>query len=292
MKKIIVGLLLVLLTLAIVLALWLFGRPGQLPVVDYAVSTSTSTSTEPVMVFGPQVNEVITSPVTISGQARGLWFFEASFSVKIVDANGQLLGIAPAQAQVDWMTEDFVPFQTMVEFTQPSTSSGFIILAKDNPSGLPENDAEVRLPVRFGLDSISVTTTAQRMVKLYYYNSGRDQDEQGNIQCSRQGLVAVERQIPISQSPIKDTLELFLSSPIIEADKAAGLTSEFPLLGVSLDSLLLKDGNLTMRLLDPNNKTSGGSCRVAILRAQLEALARQFPEVKSVKFEPAELFQP
>lgn len=292
MKKIIIGLLLVLLTMAIVLALWLFGRPDQLPVVDYPVPTSTPTSTEPVVVFSPQVNAVITSPVTISGQARGLWFFEASFPVKIVDANGQLLGIAPAQAQADWMTEDFVPFQTIVEFTQPSTSSGFIVLAKDNPSGLPEHDAEIRLPIRFDLDSILTTTTAQRTVKLYYYNSSRDQDEQGNIQCSRQGLVAVERKIPISQSPIKDTLELFLSSPITEADKAAGLTSEFPLAGLSLESLLLKDGVLTIRLSDPNNKTGGGSCRVAILWAQLQATALQFPEVKSVKFEPVELFQP
>lgn len=292
MKKIIIGLLLVLLTMAIVLALWLFGRPDQLPVVDYPVPTSTPTSTEPVVVFSPQADVVITSPVTISGQARGLWFFEASFPVKIVDANGQLLGIAPAQAQADWMTEDFVPFQTIVEFTQPSTSSGFIVLAKDNPSGLPEHDAEIRLPIRFDLDSILTTTTAQRTVKLYYYNSSRDQDEQGNIQCSRQGLVAVERQIPISQSPIRDTLELFLSSPILEADKSTGLTSEFPLPGLSLQSIVLKDGHLIIRLSDPNNKTSGGSCRVAILRSQLEAVARQFSEVEVVDFEPAELFQP
>ena len=212
--------------------------------------------------------------------------------MKIVDANNQVLGLAPAQAQGDWMTNDFVPFRTTIEFSQPTTSTGFIILLKDNPSGLPEHDAEVRLPVRFDFDSISATTTAQRMVKLYYYNSSRDQDEQGNIQCSRQGLVAVERKIPISKSPIKDTLELFLSSPLTEADREAGLTSELPLAGVSLIDLALRDGDLIVKLTDPNNKTSGGSCRVSILRQQLEAVVRQFPEVKTVDFQPAELFQP
>ena len=84
----------------------------------------------------------------------------------------------------------------------------------------------------------------------------------------------------------------FLSSTLTEADRGAGLTSEFPLAGVSLIDLALRNGNLIVKLADPNNKTSGGSCRVSILRQQLEAVVRQFPEVKTVNFQPAELFQP
>lgn len=289
MKKTIIGLLLIILLALLGLVIWLFSRPGQ---VSKPNEYPQINKQEAVVVVSPLPNSVINSPVVIKGKARGLWFFEASFPVKIVDANGQELGIVPAQAQADWMTEDFVPFEVTVGFNQPSTSSGFIVLSRDNPSGLPKNDAEVRLPIRFDLNSISAAIAPQRTVKLYYYNPSRDQDEQGNIQCSRQGLVAVERQIPISQSPIRDTLELFLSSPILEADKSTGLTSEFPLPGVSLQSIVLKDGRLIVRLSDPNNKTSGGSCRVAILRSQLEAVARQFSEVEVVDFEPAELFQP
>ncbi len=293
MKRVIIGLILLSLTAAVILAVWLAGRSEQLAVGrDSQLPTNGLLDDSPVVLDSPLAESIINSPVAISGRARGRWFFEASFPVKIVDANNQVLGLAPAQAQGDWMTDDFVPFRATIDFSQPTTSTGFIILLKDNPSGLSEHDAEVRLPVRFDLDSISATTTAQRMVKLYYYNSSRDQDEQGNIQCSHQGLVAVERKIPISKSPIKDTLELFLSSPLTEADREAGLTSEFPLAGVSLIDLALRDGDLIVKLTDPNNKTSGGSCRVSILRQQLEAVVRQFPEVKTVDFQPAELFQP
>ncbi len=293
MKRVIVGLILLSLTAAVILAVWLAGQSRQLAVGrDSQLPANGLLDDSPVVLDSPLAESIINSPVAISGRARGRWFFEASFPVKIVDANNQVLGLAPAQAQGDWMTDDFVPFRATIDFSQPTTSTGFIILLKDNPSGLSEHDAEVRLPVRFDFDSISATTTAQRMVKLYYYNSSRDQDEQGNIQCSRQGLVAVERKIPISKSPIKDTLELFLSSPLTEADREAGLTSELPLAGVSLIDLALRDGDLIVKLTDPNNKTSGGSCRVSILRQQLEAVVRQFPEVKTVDFQPAELFQP
>ena len=54
----------------------------------------------------------------------------------------------------------------------------------------------------------------------------------------------------------------------------------------------LKDEVLTLEFNDPNGKTVGGSCRVGILWFQIEATAKQFPEVKEVRFLPEELFQP
>ncbi len=292
MKKIIIILVLFLLASSIILALWILGSSDRGIAPTNPTSTNNLGVAAPAMIFSPLAESTINSPVSISGQARGWWFFEASFPIKIVDANDQLLGIVPAQAQADWMTADFVPFEAIVEFSQPSTSSGFIVLVKDNPSGLPENDDEIRLPIKFDFNTSSTTTLPQRTVKFYYYDASRDQDEQGNIQCSQAGLVAVDQLMPTSISPIKDTLKLFLSSPLAESAKATGLTSEFPLSGVLLDDLALRDGNLTIRLSDPENKTIGGSCRVSILREQLEAVAKQFPEVSSVSFEPAELFQP
>jgi len=97
----------------------------------------------------PRPNELIQSPLEIKGEARGYWFFEASFPIKLVDEKGNELGMAIAQAQSDWMTEDFVPFEAKLEFQKPETKKGFLILKKDNPSGLQENDDELRMPVRF-----------------------------------------------------------------------------------------------------------------------------------------------
>lgn len=102
-----------------------------------------------VQVISPPVYSSITSPVKISGQARGYWFFEASFPVKIIDENGAVLGQNIAQTNENWMVEDFVPFALEIYFTESVTKTGYIVLEKDNPSGLPENAEELRWPVKF-----------------------------------------------------------------------------------------------------------------------------------------------
>lgn len=110
--------------------------------------------TDLIKVTEPKTNQVITSPVTIKGEARGQWFFEASFPVSIVDSNGTILVQTPAQAKGEWMTEDFVPFEVTLSFPIPETTSGTIILQKDNPSGLPEHNNKIEIPVLFFSDSV------------------------------------------------------------------------------------------------------------------------------------------
>ena len=142
--------------------------------------------------------------------------------------------------------------------------------------------------------SYSVCKRAQKIL-LYYYNPEKDKDETGNIKCSRDGLVALERQIPVSQTPIRDTIELLLKGKenLTESDLTKGITTEFPLEGFELKSLNLKeDGTLILEFKDPLNKTIGGACRVSILWFQIEATAKQFPQVKKVQFLPEVLFQP
>src|SRR3989344_1342555 len=52
-------------------------------------------------------NALLTSPYTVRGEARGTWYFEASFPVRLVDANGNLVVQWHAEAQRDWMTGEF-----------------------------------------------------------------------------------------------------------------------------------------------------------------------------------------
>ena len=49
----------------------------------------------------------------------------------------------------EWMTENFVLFLATLDFTQPATDTIFLVLKKDNPSGLPEHDAQIEIAVRF-----------------------------------------------------------------------------------------------------------------------------------------------
>lgn len=104
----------------------------------------------PIVVFEPVPNAIISSPVLIKGQARGSWFFEASFPVKLLDGNGKPISSGIAQAEGEWMTNDFVSFRAELSYNGfSSTTSGVLVLKKDNPSGMRELDDELILPVRF-----------------------------------------------------------------------------------------------------------------------------------------------
>ncbi|MCU0653511.1 MAG: GerMN domain-containing protein [Candidatus Pacebacteria bacterium] len=131
-----------------------------------------------------------------------------------------------------------------------------------------------------------------REISLYYYNPARDLDDMGNIACGREGLVAVPREIPVTQTPIQDAIRLLLAGRTTDKEREAGITTEFPLAGVKMKGANLKDGVLTLEFADPQNKTSGGACRAGILWFQIEATAKQFPEVKEVRFIPETIFQP
>lgn len=92
----------------------------------------------------------ISSPVTITGQARGNWFFESSFPISIVNWDGLIIGQGIAQAKSDWMTEEFVPFEAKITFDKATyKNNGSIILQKDNPSGLKEFDDALEIPIFF-----------------------------------------------------------------------------------------------------------------------------------------------
>lgn len=63
---------------------------------------------------------------------------------------GALITNGIAQAQADWMTEDWVPFTATLTFpAQLSGSVGQLILRRDNPSGESQYDASIVVPVQF-----------------------------------------------------------------------------------------------------------------------------------------------
>lgn len=240
-----------------------------------------------IFVQTPHAYEEISSPLRVKGRARGFWFFEASFPVRLVNENGKELAVAIATAKTDWMTTEFVDFEAELSFPTPAAEKGFIVFEKDNPSGLPENADELKIPVVF-----SRYARKTREVVLYYYNPALDMGASGNILCSRKGLAAVQRIISLTKTPIQDAVKLLLKGELSQNERGTGFTTEYPLEGFSLKSASLKDGTLTLEFSDPNNKTGGGACRTGILWFQIEATAKQFAGVQEVLFNPEELFQP
>lgn len=105
----------------------------------------------------PRPGEPISSPVTLTGEARGNWYFEASFPVILVNWDGLIIAEGHADAQGDWMTTDFVPFKATLTFVRPFinesnasyASRGAVIFKNDNPSGDPARDAALEVPIVF-----------------------------------------------------------------------------------------------------------------------------------------------
>lgn len=91
--------------------------------------------------------EQVTSPLVLRGEARGTWFFEGSFPVSLVDANGTLIANGFVTATGEWMTEEFVPFEGTLQFEVAGPTPATLALQRDNPSDLAQNDAAARFAV-------------------------------------------------------------------------------------------------------------------------------------------------
>ena len=106
-------------------------------------------NTHSIRVYVPQQDEVIESPLMILGDAKGEWYFEGSFPFSLQDMEGKELATGFVTATGDWMTEDYVPFKGVLEFDPGEASEGKLEFMKDNPSGLPENDENFFVYVKF-----------------------------------------------------------------------------------------------------------------------------------------------
>jgi len=231
-----------------------------------------------VIVASPRSGETITSPYIFRGEAKGMWYFEATFPVKVVDLEGKIIGRGIAHADGDWMTENFVPFSGTIEFAvkAPASATGYgaakgekgeIIFEKDNPSGLPQNAGELRVPVIFG----SETTMP---VSVFFGNSAKGSSED----CSK--VFPVTRQISKTSAVARGALNELLKGTT-ETDLDGGYFTSINA-GVKIQKLTIENGVAEVDLSNDIEKAVGGSCRVTNIRAQIEKTLLQFPAVKSV----------
>lgn len=153
----------------LIIGFWLLRHNAEAPVLTDVDETGVSADADlvveeftfeakPNLIRVTTVNpgQAIETPLSIRGEARGYWFFEASFPVVLTNWDGLIIAEGFAQATDEWMTEDFVPFTVTLEFDSPYhvgdpdfMKRGTLILQKDNPSGLPEHDNALEIPITF-----------------------------------------------------------------------------------------------------------------------------------------------
>ena len=227
-----------------------------------------------IKIDSPRPNQIIESPLSIKGEARGFWFFEASFPVKLFDDNGFLLGVMPVQSLGDWMTEDFVSFDTFFPFAVPSTKKGRLVLEKDNPSGLPEHADELIIPVYFK-EALDIT---QDFMTVKIFLSDSNFVNEPYFDCSQ--TIAVERQAPKTLAVAMTSAESLLRGATQEEINKGFVSNINP--GVRVQSLTIENSVAKVDFNEQLEFQVGGSCRVAAIRAQITETLKQFPTVNSV----------
>lgn len=217
-------------------------------------------------IASPREGETVTSPLVVTGEARGGWYFEASFPVRLEDASGRVLAEVPAQARGEWMTADDVPFVAELTFSVPRLTPGRLVLRKANASGLPEHDGE---------RSLAVMLSPLRSVQVYFMNVRLDPE----ITCEK--VWPVERVIQPGVDPKLAALEALLAGPTneeITGSYSTGINSGVVVNGLALDPDSVAHADFSARL----DEAVAGSCRVSSIRAQITATLRQFPDVREV----------
>lgn len=236
---------------------------------------NSNTAIPTVKLTSPDLNSELSSPVAVEGEMPGTWFFEASAPIKILDANGKVLAQGPVQAQGDWMQTGPVQFKGTFSFT-PTTPTGVLVISKDNPSGLPENDQSVSFPLKFKVSGTSDTKPTSTMaVKVYFGNSSYNPNAED---CNL--VYPVSRTIPKTVAVGTAAIEQLLAGPTAKEKSADYYTSINP--GVKLKSLTIKNGTAYADFDETLEQGVGGSCRTSSIISQIKTTLKQFSTVKDV----------
>lgn len=247
--------------LALVATLWLLPDRNGAPAVDGAVTDSR------VRVTSPRPNAIVSSPLTVRGEARGQWYFEADFPVRLVDETGAEVASAVAPARGEWMTEEFVPFEVSLTFEEPATGTALLVLDRSNPSGLAENAAQVAIPVRF-----RESAPAKRAL-LVFFNSTASGDDR----C--EAVWPVPRAAEPSTDPARAALTQLVGGPTA-AERNRGYLTNIPP-GVGIRSLRI-DSDTAYADFDSTLNRVAGSCRVMAIRSQIEETLLWLPGIEAV----------
>lgn len=116
-----------------------------------APQTSSPPSENPseVTVLEPKAGSTVKSPFVIKGQAPGSWLFEGQTIARLERTDGTIITQSILLAESEWMTVEQVNFSGSMKFTKPAgVTEVNLVIVKENPSGLPENDDSFIVPLK------------------------------------------------------------------------------------------------------------------------------------------------
>lgn len=223
-----------------------------------------------LVVLSPKENEEVSSTFKITGYVNGDgWIgFEGQVGTVQLVVDGVVLTKVPLIAKGDWMTTSPVDFEANLEFQIIGDKIGMLIFENENPSGMPEKDKEFTLPVKIkGFQGETST------VKLYFMKEG-----DWNVDCKPSSFV--ERIISKTQAIARAALEELFKGPT-QSDIINGFSTVINS-GVKINSLIIDDKGVARVDFSQELESTGGSCRVTAIRAEIIQTLKQFPTIKDV----------
>jgi len=226
-----------------------------------------------VIVTSPTADETVGLPLVITGSAR---VFESTLNYRLLDTNGTVL----ASGNVMTAAPDvgmFGDFTITTSYDAPTGATGTVEVFDYSAKDGAVIDL-VSFPVAFpAMETMTV--------KTFWTNT-----ESSGL-CG--SVTATERRVAQSVATGYAALTELLAGPNTP-ETAAQLATSIPEF-VAVKSLTINDGVAKVEFT--RSLETGGSCRVASIRAQIEETLKQFPTVTSVIIStegrsPAESLQP
>ncbi len=118
-------------------------------------------SRAPVTVDLPDMNSYISSPLTISGTAPGVWFVDNGFPVNLLDGTGRRLALGSARPEGVWSKDSLVPFTAELEFVPPATEDGSLVFSSAAVQNGNESDSRYSVTVHFAETTAQAGETCQ-----------------------------------------------------------------------------------------------------------------------------------
>ena len=228
--------------------------------------------------ISPLPDSEIDCKFTLAGKMPREWFFENSFSYSII-VDGKEVLAGSVQSKDDYTEKEILEFAEEIECKEGCIGEGEIVLKNANPSGLPENDDQYRIPVKFtskcSVEEIVEETPKVAVVKLFFGNSEKDPDFE-KCEVTYEVKRTINEVVAVGKASIN---ELLKGPSTIE--KSKGFYTSIPS-GTELKSINIKDG---VAYVDFNEKLIegvGGNCLTSRIRSQITNTLKQFPTVKKV----------
>jgi hypothetical protein len=237
------------------------------PITPYAVISDKGVE---FVIYSPLDTNAVTCPFVLTGKVPGNWFFEAEFQVRIISRTGEEITSSIASAYGDWMTEEYVDFSAEI-FCPECKGNAIVILQKNNPSDLEQNDDVATFDIKFADSCTEDDGSNTANVNIYFNNFGNDTD------CIE--VFPLFRTVPKTNT-INYTLQELLKGPS-SLELSGGYSTSIPQ-DVFINSINIENKIAYVDFDSKLQNEVGGSCRVSAIRSQITKTLLQFDNIDEV----------